>query len=87
MEDRTGSIVDPATMRTVLKNTGSPQQAGNYPISQNIGPMPNLRAALEESQEIPTLSEWGMLILALLLLAIGSVAVVKKRKAAISRAA
>lgn len=87
IEARTGSVVDPFTMRRVLKNTGSPQQAGNYPITQNIGPMPNLRVALEESQEIPTLSEWGMLILALLLLAIGSVAVVRRRKAAISGAA
>ncbi|MEE8417049.1 MAG: IPTL-CTERM sorting domain-containing protein [candidate division Zixibacteria bacterium] len=87
MEDRTGSIVDPATMRTVLKNTGSPQQAGNYPISQNIGPMPNLRAALEESQEVPTLNEWGMLIMALLLLAIGSVAVIRKRTVAHGKAA
>ncbi len=83
MEDRTGSIVDPATMRTVLKNTGSPQQAGNYPISQNIGPLPNLRAALEESQEIPTLSEWGMIILALLLLAVGTAAVVRRGKLAL----
>ncbi len=79
MEAETGSIVDPATMRTVLKNTGSPQQAGNYPITQNIGPMPNLRAALEESQEIPTLNEWGMLIMALLLLVTGTVAVIRKR--------
>lgn len=87
MEAETGSIVDPATMRTVLKNTGSPQQAGDYPISQNIGPMPNLRAALEETQEIPTLNEWGMLIMALLLLAIGSVAVVRRRKVVFSKAA
>ena len=39
-----------------------------------------------DSPEIPTLSEWGMLIMALLLLAIGTVAVVRRRKA-ISRAA
>lgn len=34
---------------------------------------------------IPTLSEWGMIIMALLLLAVGTVAVVRKRKAAPSR--
>lgn len=39
-----------------------------------------------ETISIPTLSEWGMLIMALLLLVIGTVAVVR-RKAAISKAA
>jgi hypothetical protein len=80
-EVETGSVVDPEIMRTVLKNTGSPQQAGNYPVSQNIGPLPNVRAALEQSAEVPTLSEWGMLIAGLLLLAFGTAAVVKRKKA------
>ena len=39
------------------------------------------------SQQIPTLSEWGMLIMGLLLLAVGTVAVVRKRRAAPSKAA
>ncbi len=38
-----------------------------------------------EIQEIPTLSEWGMIVLALLLLAIGTVAVVRRRKIALDR--
>ncbi len=38
-------------------------------------------------QEIPTLSEWGMLIMGLLLLAVGTVAVIRNRRAAISKAA
>ncbi len=38
-------------------------------------------------QDIPTLSEWGMIIMALLLLAIGTVAIVRRRKAVISKAA
>ncbi len=38
-------------------------------------------------EAIPTLSEWGMLIMGLLLLSIATVAVVRRRKAAISRAA
>ncbi len=84
MEVQTGSVVDPATMRTVLKNTGSPQQAGDYPVTQNIGPLPNLRAALEETPDIPTISEWGMIILALLLLAFGTIAIIRKRKAVFS---
>jgi hypothetical protein len=36
------------------------------------------------SEDIPTLTEWGMLIMALLLLAIGTVAVVRRRRAALS---
>ena len=38
-------------------------------------------------EDIPTLSEWGMLLLVLLLLAIGTVAVVKRRKVAYSKVA
>lgn len=40
-----------------------------------------------EIQEIPTLSEWGMIIFALLLLALGTVAVVKEKRAGLSNAA
>jgi len=79
MEVRTGSVVDPAILRSALKTTGSPQQAGTYPVSQHIGPLPNLRAALETPADIPTLSEWGMLFMGLLLLAFGTAAVARKR--------
>jgi serine protease len=34
-------------MRTILQQTGSPQQAGIFPLEQNIGPRPNILAALE----------------------------------------
>ncbi|MFZ5981896.1 MAG: S8 family serine peptidase, partial [Candidatus Zixiibacteriota bacterium] len=34
------------TVRNLLKNTGTPQQSGTYPASQNIGPRPNLKQAL-----------------------------------------
>ncbi len=37
--------------------------------------------------DVPTLTEWGLLIMGLLLLAVGTVAVVRRRKAAISRVA
>ncbi len=40
-----------------------------------------------EILEIPTLSEWGMVIMGLLLLAIGTVAVVRRRKAFLGKAA
>lgn len=38
-----------------------------------------------EEQEIPTLSEWGMMIMGLLLLVFGTVAVVRKRKAVLTK--
>ncbi len=37
-------------------------------------------------EEVPTLSEWGMIIMGLLLLAVGTVAVVRRRKAALDKA-
>jgi hypothetical protein len=39
-----------------------------------------------ETNNVPTLSEWGMLILMLLLLAMGTVALVRRRKAIVSEA-
>ncbi len=39
----------------------------------------------DTAQDIPTLSEWGMLLMGLLLLAFGTVAVVRRRKAAFSK--
>jgi hypothetical protein len=39
----------------------------------------------EEQADIPTLTEWGMIILALLLLTAGTIAVVRRRKAAMAR--
>lgn len=41
-----GSVLSPSQLRSVLTNTGSPQQSGAYPASQTIGPLPNLAAAL-----------------------------------------
>jgi hypothetical protein len=39
----------------------------------------------QAGSEVPTLSEWGMLIMGLLLLTIATVAVVRRRKAALSK--
>lgn len=36
----------PLSMRTILTSTGSAQQAGTYPTSQNIGPLPDVQTAL-----------------------------------------
>lgn len=42
-----GSILSPTWLRSVLITTGSPQQAAlGAPLSQHIGPRPNLRKAL-----------------------------------------
>lgn len=48
---------------------------------------PKLTIETMSGSPIPTLSEWGMLIMGLLLLAVGTVAVVRRRKAALSKAA
>ena len=41
----------------------------------------------QAGSDVPTLSEWGMLIMGLLLLTIASVAVVRRRKVSLSKAA
>jgi hypothetical protein len=42
-----GKEITPITMRTILANTGSAQQSGFFPASQKIGPLPNVRAAID----------------------------------------
>ncbi len=42
-----GTPVTPAAMRTLLINTGSPQQSGANPASEHIGPRPSIRAAIQ----------------------------------------
>jgi len=41
-----GTALDPDSVRSILRRTGSPQQSGTYPATQNIGPRPNLVAAI-----------------------------------------
>ena len=41
----TGLSLAPAAVRQYLVSTGSPQQAGTYPVSQNIGPLPDTTSA------------------------------------------
>jgi hypothetical protein len=43
-----GGTLIPAQIRQVLINTGTPQQAGVFPVSQHIGPLPNLSNALTQ---------------------------------------
>jgi serine protease len=42
-----GKEITPLTMRTILRNTGSAQKTGRFPSTQNIGPLPNVRAAID----------------------------------------
>lgn len=46
-EELNGTTMTPADMRTLLINTGSPQQAGMNPVSEHIGPRPSIRAAIQ----------------------------------------
>ncbi len=41
-----GRVLSPASLRHVLRAAGSPQQDGTHPATENIGPRPNLAAAL-----------------------------------------
>ena len=41
-----GTPLTPAQVLSILTSTGSPQQAGTYPVTENIGPRPNLTAAI-----------------------------------------
>jgi hypothetical protein len=45
-----------------------------------VGNITSIEFTILEQQEVPTLSEWGMLILALLLTAMGTVAVVRRSR-------
>lgn len=42
-----GAVLTSFEMREILRATGSPQVAGMNPANQNIGPRPNLRAAMQ----------------------------------------
>lgn len=45
-----------------------------------------IEGTIEVSEQTPTLTEWGLIILALLLLTAGTMAVIRRRKAATARA-
>lgn len=44
-----GNTLSGVQMRTLLVNTGKPQQSGQFPVSQKIGPMPNAYAAIQSA--------------------------------------
>jgi len=44
-----GYPLTPELVRSLLASTGKPQQAGAYPVSQRIGPMPDVVLAIQEA--------------------------------------
>ncbi len=44
---RTSSVLTPMQLRDLLRASGSPQQPGTYPVSQSIGPRPDVTAAIQ----------------------------------------
>jgi hypothetical protein len=59
--------------------TGSINLAGNDPVNPSIDIPVSLHVSSELPQ-IPTLSQWGMIIMALLFVAFGSAAIIRKRE-------
>jgi serine protease len=46
-ENATGQVLTALQIKTLLRNTGSPQTSGTYPVFDNIGPLPNLPGAVQ----------------------------------------
>jgi serine protease len=46
-QSATGQSLTSAQIKTLLRNTGSPQTGGAYPIFANIGPLPNVSLAVQ----------------------------------------
>ncbi len=44
---RTASVMTPQAVRDLLRATGSPQTSGTNPVTQNIGPRPDIAAAVQ----------------------------------------
>jgi serine protease len=44
---RTGTVLTSLQLRDLLRATGSPQTSGTFPASQNIGPRPDVTAAIQ----------------------------------------
>ncbi|NUM56623.1 MAG: S8 family serine peptidase [Candidatus Hydrogenedentes bacterium] len=53
-----GTVLSPGQMRQLLKDTGTPQQSGEFPFTQHIGPLPNALAAIEAALAEPERDEF-----------------------------
>ena len=62
----------------VIVDGGTPQGVGSFCEGDNDGT--GIDDACEEAQEIPTLSEWGMLIFGLLLITLMTIIVMRKKR-------
>lgn len=82
---RIATVIDrvPPFGVTYIKPTGICLPLYTDPIGGDS--VANLVTAEHNIPDIPTLNEWGMIILALLLLTAGTIAVVRRRKAALAR--
>jgi len=78
-EDGTYSIDVPASTYDVSFSHANYRDTTITDVVVTEGNTTTVDVVMEEIQPIPTLSEWGMIILALLLLAAGTVAVIRKR--------
>jgi subtilisin family serine protease len=45
----TGTVLAPAQVKQHLVTTGTPQQSGLHPVTEKIGPLPNVKAALAQA--------------------------------------
>ncbi len=49
-----GAVLSPAAVLSLLKTTGKPQLDGAAPVSENIGPLPNVYAAIKKALDQAT---------------------------------
>jgi len=75
-----------ATLMTPGTYIGTVTVDSNDPENLSID-LPVSLLVTDPAQEIPTLSEWGMIIMALLLLAAGTIAVIRRRQVSIKKTA
>jgi hypothetical protein len=86
-----GAIAIPGTSDPTPAIPAPPPNTYPYTVTgqrQDLGSAVDIviEGTIEVSEQIPTLSEWGMIILALLLLTAGTIAVIRRRKAVAARA-
>lgn len=59
--------------------------AGTFPYLCTIHPSMQGSITVEPAEDVPTLSEWGMILLSLLLVLGGTIGIIRRRKAALAR--
>ncbi len=59
--------------------------AGTFPYLCTIHPSMQGSITVEPAEDVPTLSEWGMVLLSLLLVMGGTIGIIRRRKTALAR--